>query len=144
MSDFFKYFNEHFLLFVLCISLLILLFIASRINKKDKKLLISIVLSILFLAVCEYLETLFNDTRVQTENFPRYLFSFICYMLRPVIIVLFYHIRLDFKDKRHHLIWIGAVINMIIYFLALLSYFIPSLKFVVWYNDNNRFNRTWL
>lgn len=144
MGEFFSYFNEHFVLFILSFSLLILLFIASRINKKDKRLLISIVLSILVLAVCEYLETLFNDTRVQNENFPRYLFSFICYMLRPVIIVLFYHIRLDFKDKRHHLIWIGAVINMIIYFLALLSYFIPSLKFVVWYNDNNRFNRTWL
>ena len=144
MRDFFIYFNEHFVLFILTISLLIFLFIASRINKKYKKLLISIVFAILILTVFEYLETLFNDKRVDEENFPRYLFSFLCYALRPVIIVLFYHIRLDFKDKKHYLIWIGVVINTVIYFIAMLSYFVPSLRFVIWYNANNTFNRSWL
>lgn len=144
MSNFFRYFNDHFVLFVLCISLLVVLFLASRINKKDKRLLISIVISTLTLAIFEYLETLFNESNMNYENFGRYFFSVSCYIIRPVIICLFYHIRLNFKNKKSYLIWIGVGVNTIIYTLALFAYKNPSMQWVIWYNSQNQFDRTWL
>ncbi|RIA65039.1 histidine kinase/DNA gyrase B/HSP90-like ATPase [Anaeroplasma bactoclasticum] len=144
MSGFLHYFNDHFILFVLSISLLVILFVASKINKKDKRLLISIVFYILCLAIFEYLETLFNDSVVHEENFPRYLFSSLCYIIRPMIICLFYHIRLDFKNKKSYFIWIGVAVNTIIYLLALFAYKNPSMRLVFWYNSQNNFDRTWL
>lgn len=144
MSGFLFYFSNHFVLFVLCISLLVVLFAASRINKKDKRLLISITISTLSLAVFEYFETIFNDTNIHEENFWRYLFSVFCYILRPVIICLFYHIRLNFKNKKSYLIWIGVGVNTIIYLLALFAYKNPNMHLVIWYSSDNLFDRTWL
>lgn len=144
MKDFLIYINNHFILFVLSISLLILVFIASRINKKDKRILISILTATLLLAIFEYLETLFSELYVNSENFPRYLLSSLCYILRPTIIVLFYHIRLSFKTKRYFLIWIGVLLNATIYILALFAYKNPNFRFVYWYNEYNLFCRTWL
>lgn len=144
MKDFLIYINNHFVLFFLSISLLILVFIASRISKKDKRILASILIATLLLAIFEYIETMFDIDHMSQENFPRYLLSSLCYILRPTIIVLFYHIRLNFKTKRHYLIWIGVVLNTIIYVLALFAYKNPSLRLVFWYDASNNFERTWL
>ena len=144
MKEFLTYFGDRFILFALCFSLLIVLFVASNIKKKDRSILITIVVATLLLAIFEFVETMFNDDHVATINFPRYLFSSLCYILRPIIIVLFFHIRIDFKDKKYLLLWIGVVINTIVYLIELLSYWIPSLRFVVWYGNDNLFDRTWL
>ncbi len=144
MADFLKYFNEHFIVFVLGISLLVLVFIISKIDKNEKIKLISIIVATLSLALFEYLETRFNGNYYDYENFPRYLFSVLSYILRPLIIVLFCHIRLPFKTRRMVLLWAGVVINAVVYILALFAYKNPSMRLVVWYTENNTFDRTWV
>ena len=144
MREFLKYFNDHFFLFFMCLGLLLVISIASKINKKDKKILIIMIISILLLSTFEFLEILFDDNHLDYENYPRYLFSFITYSLRPVIIVLFYYLRMNIKNKKRYLLWIGVVINTIIYSFLLFSYKNPSMQFVVWYNSSNIFDRTFL
>ena len=142
MEDFLDYFNDHLILFLLSVSLLVMLFVASRIKKKDKYLLFLLVLSTLLLVVFEYLEILFNGDHVPTANIQRYIFSIICYILRPIIIVLFFYIRFDFKDKRGYLVWSGVIFNTIVYLFAIFAYFNHNMRYVFWYYDNNSFSRT--
>ena len=52
--------------------------------------------------------------------------------------------RLDFRNKFNYLIWIGAIINTIIYLLAFLAYKHNNMRFVIWYTYNNVFDRTLL
>lgn len=144
MSDLLLYINNHFLVFVLSISLLIFIFFASRINKKNKYILASIVLATIALAIFEFLETIFAGPKYTYENLPRYIFSVLAYILRPIIIVLFYHIRLELKNKFYFLIWIGVIVNAIIYSISLFAYHNPDMRLVVWYTENNTFDRTWL
>ncbi len=144
MREFLKYFNDHFFLFFMCLGLLLVISIASKINKKDKKILIIMIISILLLSTFEFLEILFDDNHFDYENYPRYLFSFITYSLRPVIIVLFYYLRMNIKNKKRYLLWSGVAINTIIYSFLLFSYKNPSMQFVVWYNSSNKFDRTFL
>ena len=61
-----------------------------------------------------------------------------------MIICLFYHIRLNFKNKKSYFIWIGVAVNTTIYLLALFAYKNPSMRLVFWYNSQNNFDRTWL
>ena len=143
MTDFLLYCNNHLILFVMCLSLFIFLFTTSRIEKKDKRSLILVVASILVLALCEYIETMFDSRHMEHENLPRYLFSTICYILRPVIIVLFYHIRFRPKGKQCLLIWIPAIINSIVYIVAVFGFRNDAMKFVYWYDENNHFGRAW-
>ena len=143
MTDFLLYFNNHLILFVMCLSLLIFLFTTSRIDMKDRKLLLLIVASIMLLALCEYIETLFNADHVDYENLTRYIFSSICYAIRPVIIVLFYHIRFKPKGKWALSVWIPAIVNAIIYIVAIFGYKNPAMKFAYWYDANNHFGRSW-
>lgn len=144
MTDFLLYFNNHLILFVMCLSLFIFLFTTSKIDKKDKKLLILIVASILLLALCEYIETTFDTKHIDHENLPRYIFSTICYILRPVIIVLFYHLRLRPKGKQAFFIWLPANINSIIYIMAIFAFKNEGMKYIYWYDAGNHFSRTWL
>lgn len=141
MIDFLKYFNNHYILFSLCIGLLVLIFAQSRLDKKNKKTLVMIVITILVLSICEYLETVFNQDRIKEENFFRYLFAVLSYILRPVVIVLFYHIRINKDSKVRYAIWSLAIINTIIFILALFAYKNPSMRFVFWYSESNNFHR---
>ena len=134
------YVNNHFILFVLSLTLIVFLVLVKRIAKKDRIILFWIVASILLLAVFEYIETIFEH--YEYENFPRYLFSVLCYILRPTIIVLFFHLRLNFKFKKNFLVWIPAVVNAAIYILALFAYKNPSMRWVFWYDEHNFFGRT--
>ena len=134
------YFNNHFILFVLSLTLIVFLVLVKRIAKKDRIILFWIVASILLLAVFEYIETIFEH--YEYENFPRYLFSVLCYILRPTIIVLFFHLRLNFKFKKNFLVWIPAAVNAAIYILALFAYKNPSMRWVFWYDEHNFFGRT--
>ena len=137
MWDLILYLNDHYILYFLCISMLIVLLTASRLKRRDNNLLLLIVLSILALSIFEFLETLFNDNQYITPNFPRYLFASLCYMLMPTIIVLFYHMIIEFKSKKYYFIWSGVILNAIIYLLALFAYINPNMRFVFWYNDEN-------
>ena len=143
MSDFLYYLNNHFILFVLCVSILVLLITTSRFKKKDKILLALIILSTLSLAMFEYFEIIF-DKRYDYENIGRYIFSILCYVLRPTIIVLFFHIRFEFKNKIYYLVWLGVIVNALVYFSAIFAYHNPSMRFVFWYNESNHFGRTWV
>lgn len=144
MVDFFRYSNTHFILFVLGIGLLILIFTVSKINKRDRRILVSIILTTLALALFEFLETEYDGNHYDYENFPRYLFSVLSYIIRPIIIVLFFYMRLDFKSKKSYFLWSGVVINAIVYVLVLFAYKNPSMRWVVWYYEDNVFDRTWL
>ena len=127
----------------MCLSLFVFLFTTSRIDKKDRKLLILIVVSILLLALCEYIETMFNDIHVNEENIYRYIFSTICYILRPVIIVLFYHIRFKPKGLQALLIWLPAIFNAIVFIVAIAGYKNNAMKIIYWFDSNNHFGRAW-
>ena len=142
MSEFLNYFNDHFIMYVLGISLIFILFFVSRINKKDRLTLGLIVVATLALATCEFAESLFDSDHVSYHNFPRYLFSVLAYVLRPIIIVLFFHVRFDIKYKRQYVIWLGVVINTIMYIFVLLAYEYESFRFVVWFSDKNTFIRS--
>ena len=96
------------------------------------------------LAIFEALETLFTDTTIHEENISRYIFSILSYILRPIIIVLFFHLRLGHLGKRKYILWIGVVINTIMYILAFFAYHNPDMRLVIWYYENNQFDRTWL
>ena len=141
MRELMLYLNNHFVLFSLCISLMLVLITTSSVNGKNRRLLILIVAATILLATAEYTETLFNKEHTNVPNFGRYFFSVLAYILRPIIIVLFYHIRLNFKTKKYIFLWTGVFINTIVYLIALLSYKIPELRFVIWYNDTNSFVR---
>ena len=141
MQELLRYLNNHFVLFALCISLLLVLITTSSVGGKNRRLLILIVLATILLATFEFLETLFNKEHVDVANFPRYLFAVLSYIFRPLIIVLFYHIRLNFKTKKYIFIWTGVLINTIMYLFALLSYKIPELRFVIWFSETNNFVR---
>ena len=140
MKDFLMYFNNHFILFVLSMTLIAFLFLSTKITKKDKITLLEIVGAILALAIFEYIETIYEH--YDYENFPRYLFSILCYILRPVIIVFFFHLRLNFNIKKRFLVWIPAVVNAAIYILAFFAYKNPSMRWVFWYDEHNFFDRT--
>lgn len=144
MRDLLYYINSHLILFVLCIGLPILMFTASSIRKKDKHVLMAIVLCTLALAIFEFLEPIFNAVYYNDENFPRYLFASLSYIMRPIIVVLFFYLRFDFKNKKEHLIWIGVLINTAVYILAMFAYHNPGMRFIYWYDEKNMFDRTWL
>ena len=46
--------------------------------------------------------------------------------------------------KRKYILWIGVVINTIMYILAFFAYHNPDMRLVIWYYENNQFDRTWL
>lgn len=142
MLNFFSYMNEHFILYVLSISLLILLLTASRIDKKDKFMLILVVVTTLALSIFEYLEIIFSDDYIKYKNFPRYLFSVLSYILRPIIIVMFYYIRLGHIGKKWQLLlWLGTIFNTIVYTLSLFSYWFPDFHVAIMFSNKNFFLR---
>ena len=134
MMDFLAYLNDHFILYVLSISLLVLLITASRIDKKDRFILILIVLTTLALSIFEYVEMIFSDDYVKYKNFPRYLFSALSYILRPIIIVMFYYIRIDIKKKYQLLLWLGVIFNTVVYVLSLFSYWFPDFHVAIMFS----------
>ena len=144
MSDLLFYLGNHLISFLFSIGLLGLIIYTSRINKKNKRVLASIVIATILLAIFECLETVFTEDNFPNENLPRYIFSVGSYILRPIIIVLFYHIRINFKSKVYFLMWVGVLVNTVIYILALFAYHNPGMRFVIWFNENNIFNRAWL
>ena len=86
----------------------------------------------------------FLTLTIHEENISRYIFSILSYILRPIIIVLFFHLRLGHLGKRKYILWIGVVINTIMYILAFFAYHNPDMRLVIWYYENNQFDRTWL
>ena len=144
MSGILVYISNHLLMFILSIFLLGLILITSRIRKRNKIILLLITISTIILAISECLEIVFSSAYIHEENIQRYIFSILSYILRPIIIVLFFHLRLDFRNKFNYLIWIGAIINTIIYLLAFLAYKHNNMRFVIWYTYNNVFDRTLL
>ena len=144
MSEFLLYLSNHLLLFVFGICLFVIILLTKKIKKRDKYFLASIALCTMTLAIFEALETLFTDTTIHEENISRYIFSILSYILRPIIIVLFFHLRLGHLGKRKYILWIGVVINTIMYILAFFAYHNPDMRLVIWYYENNQFDRTWL
>ena len=131
-------------MFVFGICLFAIILLTKKIKKRAKYFLASIALCTITLAIFEALETLFTDTTIHEENISRYIFSILSYILRPIIIVLFFHLRLGHLGKRKYILWIGVVINTIMYILAFFAYHNPDMRLVIWYYENNQFDRTWL
>ena len=142
MTEFLNYINERFLILVLGISLVLILIFISRIDKKDKIILGLIVGATITLSIFEFVETLFDADHVSYHNFPRYLFSALAYIMRPIIIVLFFHIRFNLNRKQKLLVWAGAAVNAVMYTFMLFAYKFEAMRFVVWFSDKNTFVRT--
>ncbi|WP_408071055.1 sensor histidine kinase [Butyrivibrio sp. JL13D10] len=118
--------NLSLLLQLLCLAVVI--FIDKYINKDKRKILLQNVILIFSIVIVTQFETFCQEDNSMV--FMRLISSMYCYIVRPVVIVLF--IRLLTEDKRP---WILAIINLMVYSTALYS----DLSFTI--TKDNHFSR---
>jgi len=133
-----EYIVQYFDVLALGIGLLLLIFSASVLGVKEKKIFVILIGLVFILSLFEYLETLFDDLHTSSWNIQRYIFSFICYSIRPAILALVFYLIVPIRNKKIHLLWIPVAVNMIVYFMCFFT------KWVFWYDENNIFHETFM
>lgn len=122
--------NE-FSVIVLVIGFLILLSNNLKVQDSKSKKIKTLLLEVTCITIFNVFEYYFST--LNSFNYGRLFFSFLCYSLRPVIVITFISLITDSKKIKYF--YFLSLINMIIYSTCFYSNIVFS------FNDNNSFTR---
>ena len=106
-----KYIIDDFLIIVLVLGFLVLLFNNLKVDKKISSKIKILLLTITVVTISNILEVYYSTMDV--FNYQRMIFSFICYSLRPVVVIIFISLLSDNKILKY---FYGlSVVNTLIY-----------------------------